>query len=130
MRGLNERTKTLKLITKAQRERMITNYRNNDTTDDNVISLDCKPVVKIIDNRGKIIALLTDIDPDYPNHGFGLTDCGGLELGFFDIESFEEPVDLKAHPLAPHYRRDRHWRADKTLSEYAAIAFDAGRIIA
>jgi hypothetical protein len=130
MRGLNERTKTLKLITKAQRQRMMTNHRNNDTTSDEVISLDCRPVVKIIDNRGRIIALLTDIDPDYPDHGYGLTDCGGLEVGFFDIESFEEPVDLKAHPLAGYVTRDQHWKADKTLAEYAAIAFEAGRIIA
>lgn len=120
----------MKLITKAQRQRMMVNHRNNDTLNDEVISLHCEPVVKIIDNRGKIIALLTDIDPDYTHHGFGLTDCGGLELGFFDIESFEEPVDRKAHSLAPRYRRDRHWRADETLSEYAAIAFEAGRIIA
>lgn len=90
-------------------------------------SLDFEPVVKLFTPDGAGTWLLTEIDPDNTDIGFGLADLGfGCpELGYVSLAELGEvrgglglPVEL-----------DRYFRADKPLSAYAAAARAAGRIV-
>ncbi|MBF9045455.1 DUF2958 domain-containing protein [Rhodobacterales bacterium HKCCE4037] len=120
----------MKLITKPQREQLIANFHKIDAGRQTPDEYDVMPVVRIVTNYGKTTVLLTEIDPDYPHHGYGLCHFGGEPAyDFVDLEELSEPVDLKAHPLAIVFKRDRLWVPVKTLPEYLADARKAGRIV-
>ena len=89
---------------------------------------DPKPVVKIFDPNGSATWLLTEVDPVNPKIGFGLCDLGfGCpELGYVDISELAAIVTRFGLRL----EIDRHFRATKSLSEYAAEARRKGRIVA
>lgn len=89
---------------------------------------DHKPVVKLFTPDAGCTWLLSELDPDEPDIAFGLCDLGMQcpELGSVRVSELEAIRGRIGLPV----ERDRHFRADKTLIEYARIAWDAGRIIA
>ena len=87
---------------------------------------DFRPVVKLFCPWTGATWLLTELQPDDPDIAFGLCDLGmGYpELGQVSI------MELKAvrGPGGLTIERDLYFKADKTLSAYAAEAHAQGRI--
>ena len=108
----------MKLLTKEQRTKLL---KNNATPDE-----DKKPVVKLFSPVGAATWLLSSIDKN--DIAFGLCDLGfgEPELGFVSLQELQE-IKL---PLGLSIERDLHFRANKTLTQYADEARSAGRIIA
>ena len=108
----------MKLLTKEQRAKLL---KNNTTPDE-----DHCPQVKLFSPVGAATWLLSSIDEN--DIAFGLCDLGmgEPELGFVSLQELEE-IKL---PLGLSIERDRHFRANKTLTQYADEARSAGRIIA
>ena len=71
--------------------------------------------------------LLTELYPTDPDIAFGLCDLGmGFpELGDVTISEIEQ----MRGPFGLPVERDLHFRADKTITEYAKAAHAAGRIV-
>jgi hypothetical protein len=90
--------------------------------------IDHRPVVKIFDPGGSATWLLTEVSPADPKIAFALCDLGHgcPELGYVDIS---ELAAVKTR-LGLRLEIDRHFRATKTISEYAAEARRKGRIVA
>lgn len=86
------------------------------------------PVVKLFTPDASCTWLISELDPDDPDLAFGLCDLGfgSPELGsvrISEIASIRGPMGLPAE-------RDRHFTARRSLSVYAEIARQNGRIIA
>jgi hypothetical protein len=86
------------------------------------------PVVKLFTPDAACTWLLSELDPDEPDIAFGLCDLGMQcpELGsvrISELEAVRGPLGLPAE-------RDRHFRPDKSLIDYARQAWAAGRIVA
>lgn len=116
------------LIPNDLRERLLANGRESakamakdgDTPDH-------KPVVKLFKPDGGATWLLTELDPDNPDIAFGLCDLGmgSPELGNVSISEIE---DVRGGHLGLPIERDEHWRAEKTISQYADEASKLGAI--
>lgn len=111
------------LITDDQRTVLLANGRLS--LDDE--GFDPPPVVKLFTPDAGATWLLTEIDPDDPDHAFGLCDLGlGCpELGWV---SLAELATVRGRLRLP-IERDLHFRAEKRLSVYAHEARLAGRIV-
>lgn len=90
--------------------------------------LDFHPVVKIFDPYGSAVWLLTEVDPADPKQAFGLCDLGfgSPEVGYVDLDELAAIRTDFHQPL----KVDRDFRPNKRLSEYAADARRARRIVA
>ena len=89
---------------------------------------DPRPVVKLFNPCGAATWLLTELfTEDGVDMAFGLCDLGfgTPELGYVSID---ELADIRVMGGLLGIERDRHFIADKTLSEYAAEAREIGRI--
>lgn len=108
----------MKLITAADRAKLLKQGANQ--------SRDNKPVIKLFTPWGRATWLISEIDPQSPDHMFGLCDLGmGCpEMGWV---SLSELTSVRG-PFGLTIERDLHWSADKTLVEYADEARNAGRI--
>lgn len=122
----------MKLLTADIRAKLIANGRKNterlaDPDNEDGATHDFRPVVKLFNPCGAGTWLLTELDPDEPDLGFGLCDLGmGCpELGTVLISELES-VRLMGGALG--IERDRHWTADKPLSAYADEARELGYI--
>tara|TARA_R110002072_G_scaffold91307_2_gene203709 strand:+ start:65 stop:409 length:345 start_codon:yes stop_codon:yes gene_type:complete len=106
----------MKLITKAQRDRMLAN--GNRKEDD--CQFDPEPVVKLFTPDANATWLLAELDPDDPDLAFGLCDLGlGCpELGSVRISEIEAVRGKLRLPV----ERDLYFTPDKTLSAYAEQA--------
>ena len=117
----------MRTLTLAQSARLDANWKasraaiakDGDTPDH-------RPVVKLFDPCGGATWLLTECD--YKTQiAFGLCDLGhgSPELGSVSM------TELTAYygRFTTGIERDRHWRAAGTLSQYAAAAREAGRIV-
>jgi len=91
-----------RVFTKAQWLQL----RENDSLDE----YDCKPVVKLFNPRGAATWLLTECDEN--GIAFGLCDLG---MGFPELGSVSIPELIAVGFI----ERDLHFKATKTLSEYA-----------
>lgn len=111
------------LITDDQRTVLLANGRRSLEEE----GFDPTPVVKLFTPDAGATWLLTEIDPDDPDHAFGLCDLGlgCLELGWL---SLAELTEVRGK-LGPPVERDLHFQADKRLSAYAREARLAGRIV-
>lgn len=111
----------MKLFTKAQYEALL---HNGKLTMNGVH--DPKSVVKLFTPDAQATWLLSEIIPDEPDVAFGLCDLGlgSPELGYVSL------IELEAvrGKLGLHVERDLHWKAEKTISEYADDARAHGRI--
>lgn len=115
----------MKLMTEAQRKKLIQNYQKNCTQANDPV--DFYPVLKLFSPIGGATWLLTELDEDGDTL-FGLCDLG---LGYTEIGcvSLRELATTKL-PLGLKIERDRGFKADKTLHAYAEEAQRAGRITA
>ena len=111
------------LITDDQRTVLLANGRQSLEE----AGFDPAPVVKLFTPDAGATWLLTHIDPDEPDHAFGLCDLGlGCpELGWLSLIGVAE---LRG-PLGLPVERDLYFHAEKRLSAYAREARLAGRIV-
>lgn len=88
---------------------------------------DHKPVVKFFTPDGSATWLFTELAPDQDTL-FGLCDDGHgePEIGYASLAE----IQALRGPMRLLVERDRHFRAAKPLSEYAAEARRRGRIVA
>jgi hypothetical protein len=87
-----------------------------------------KPVLKLFNPCGAATWLISERDPEEPDSLFGLCDMG---FGCPEIGrvSLAEVVAVRL-PFGLRIERDMHFRADKTLIEYADEARERGSIAA
>ncbi|MGO1162320.1 DUF2958 domain-containing protein [Brucella sp. C7-11G] len=87
---------------------------------------DHKPVVKFFTPDARATWLFTELAADEDTL-FGLCDLGhgSPELGYASLSE----ISALRGPLRLLVERDRHFRADKPLSTYAAEARSKGRIV-
>jgi hypothetical protein len=113
----------MKLLTKAQHERMLANGRHSAESDG---AIDHWPVVKLFTPDAGCTWLLSELDPDEPDIAFGLCDLG---LGCPELGSvrLSELAELRGKLRLP-VERDRHFKATKPLSAYADDAHENGCI--
>lgn len=106
------------ILTKAIRKALEANYAAGD--------VDVFPPLKLFTPWGAATWLIQDIDSD--NVMYGLCDLGfgTPELGSV---SLDELMALRG-PWGLKLERDRHFKANKNLSEYATDARAAGNITA
>lgn len=111
------------LITDDQRTALLANGRQSLEER----AFDPAPVVKLFTPDAGATWLLTQIDPDAPDHAYGLCDLGlGCpETGWV---SLGELAALRG-PLGLPVERDLYFRPERRLSAYARDAHRAGRIV-
>ncbi len=111
------------LITDDQRTVLLANGKRALEAED----FDPAPVVKLFTPDAGATWLLTEIDPDEPDHAFGLCDLG---MGCPELcwLSLAELATVRGRLGLP-VERDLHFRAEKHLSAYAREARLAGRIV-
>nr|WP_278434373.1 DUF2958 domain-containing protein [Brucella anthropi] len=88
---------------------------------------DHKPVVKLFTPDAQATWLITELAADEDTL-FGLCDLGhgSPELGYASLSE----ISAIRGPMRLLVERDRHFRADKPLSQYASDARAKGRIVA
>ena len=99
----------MKLLTKAQRDKLIRNHTENEGQEE---TKKHKVVVKLFNPVGIGTWYLTELNP-YTNTAFGLADVHEKELGYIDLTELEE---FKGK-LGLGIERDRYSKIDKTLEE-------------
>lgn len=117
----------MKLFTAEIVTQLMENGRKNaERIADDGNTIDFEPVVKLFTPDAGCTWLLTEIDPEDADIAFGLCDLGmGCpELGSVRISEITAIRGRLGLPV----ERDRHFRAKKTLSGYAAEASRLGRI--
>lgn len=89
---------------------------------------DAYPVVKLFTSDSSVTVLLTELDPDQPDLAYGLIDLGmgDPELGYVRLSELQTLRGSLGLPI----ERDRHFHADRPLSEYTRLARAEGRIVA
>lgn len=112
----------MNLISEQQTLELLRNGERTRAGDD----IDPYPVVKLFNPLGLGTWLLTELDPLEPDMAFGLCDLGYPELGSVYLP---ELVAVRL-PFGRRIERDRNFRANKSLSAYAAAARAAGTIVA
>ena len=122
----------MKLLTKEIRDRLKRNWKENQKHRLDVYhqgdTIDHRPVVKFFDPAGAGTWLFTELNAANGDTLFGLCDLGfgTPELGsvsLAEITGFRGRFGLGIE-------RDKHFTADKTLSEYADKARKSGGIAA
>ena len=99
----------MKLLTKAQREKLIRNHAENENATEHKKH---KVVVKLFNPVGMGTWYLTELNP-YTEMAFGLCEITEKEIGYVSLTELEElrlPMGLKIE-------RDRYSKIDKTLEE-------------
>ena len=120
-------TDTTKLLTKAQRTKLLANgaanrERRAACQDD----IDFLPIVKLFTPDAGATWLLSELDPDDNDTAFGLCDlgAGAPELGFVSLSEIAEVRGKLGLPV----ERDRHFTATDTVGAYACEAERLGAI--
>ena len=118
----------MKLLTKEITLKLVNNYTKNQAAmfDDTVELNDHKPVVKLFTPDAGCTWLLTELNPE-DNVAFGLADLGlgQPELGYVSMDEIATVRGKLGLPV----ERDRHWQANRTLSEYASLAYEKKTIV-
>ena len=112
----------MKLLTKAHRDKLVRNGQLIASDGDD----DLQPVVKLFTPDANCTWLLVAIEPDFLDIAYGLCVLG---LGAPEIGSvtLSELASIRGRLGLP-VERDRHWQANRTLSEYAEKARSDGWI--
>ena len=114
----------LNLLPTLAVERLLDNGRRIAATGND----DVEPVVKLFTPDAGCTWLLVSLDPDKPDHAYGLCDLG-LGCAEIDSVSIEEIKSIRgAIGLPPE--RDLHFEAEGTLGWYADRARVSGSIVA
>ena len=105
-----KKKETMKLMTQAQKNKMIKNHNDQDG------SKDFKAVIKLFDPTGSGTWYLSELDPN-TNIAFGLCDLGYPELGYV---SLDELSNLKVK-MGLGIERDLYF-TPKTFDELQKVA--------
>jgi len=117
-----------KLLTKAQKKRLLKNGEEQRAARERGDSIDFRPVVKLFTPDAQATWLLSELYPDDPDVAFGLCDLG---MGFPELGDVRiSEIEALRGPLNLPVERDLHFTAKRTLSEYAREAHAAHRITA
>ena len=113
------------LLTKTLKYQLLCNWRANDAA--GLDAPDFPPVVKLYTPDAGCVWLLAELNPADETTCFGLCDLGlGFpELGYVSLAELKTVRGRLGLPV----ERDPHFRADKTLSQYAELATQCGRIV-
>lgn len=116
----------MQLLTQDLRDQLLANGRQQLPLRGTRNEIDFVPVVKLFTPDAGATWLLTEIDPEDPDIAFGLCDLG---IGCPEIGtvSLTELASVRGRLGLP-VERDRHFRADQPLSEYASVARQLGAI--
>lgn len=116
----------MKLLTSAQRAKLLDNGRRQVAVKGTPGEIDFHPVVKLFDPCGASTWLLTEIDPDDETVAWGLCDLG---MGFpeFGTVSLTELAEYRG-PFKIGIERDRYFEAEAPISVYASAARFEGQI--
>lgn len=111
------------LITDDQRTVLLANGRRSLEEE----GFDPPPVVKLFTPDAGATWLLIELDPNEPDHAFGLCDLGlgDPELGWV---SLTELMSVRGRMGLP-VERDLHFVADRRISAYARDARRAGHVV-
>jgi len=115
----------MKLFTQSQLLKLQKNFsKNNEIIQTSPKTIDFKPVAKLFTPGGPCTWLLTELSPELV--AFGLCDLG------FCVPEIRYVKLKDIYPIRGRYglpvERDRWFKADKTLAEYARLARREGRI--
>ena len=115
----------MNLLTKTLKYQLLCNWRASDEA--GLDSPDFQPVVKLFTPDAGATWLLTELNPADEVTAFGLCDLGlgEPELGYVSLTELKTVRGRLGLPV----ERDLHFKADKTLSQYAEEARIAGRIV-
>ena len=118
-----------RLLTKPLKAKLEANWNEQLPLKGTSKEKDYQPVVKLFSPYRNCTWLLSEKEPE-SSICFGLCDLGlGLpELGSVSLEEIGSMRMGKSRVW--FVERDRYWTANKTLSEYASEAREAGAIIA
>jgi hypothetical protein len=117
----------MKLLTKAIETKLASNgAATRAAQNDGKPEPDHKPVLKLFNPTGAATWLITESDPDNPDVLFGLCDLG-MDCAELGSVSLAELANFRGR-FGLGIERDRHFKADKTIGEYASEARKAGRI--
>ena len=115
----------MKLLLDTQRTQLIANGRaNGRRRADGQQEIDFRPIVKLFTPDAAATWLLTEIDPEDSDIAFGLCDLGTPEIGNVSLNELASVRGKLGLPV----ERDRYFRAEYTLAEYADAAAKAGYI--
>lgn len=86
--------------------------------------IDFRPVVKLFNPSGAGTWILTEINPEDEDIAFGLCDLGmrNPEIGSVSLSELKSVRG----PFGLGIERDRYFKADRTLLEYAREAWASG----
>jgi hypothetical protein len=117
----------MKLLTKAQYEKLLDNGRRQAEVRGTPQELDFEPVVKLFNPTGAATWLLTELDPEEPTIAWGLCDLG---MGFpeFGTVSLTELAEFRGR-FGLGIERDLHFQAKGPISRYIDAANKAGQIV-
>ena len=118
----------MKLITEAQRRKLLANEAAATEETDDSGTLDMEPVVRLFDPLGRAVWLLVSIADDAEGVAFGLCDLG---LGFPELGYvvFDEFASIKwPGSQVPRIERDRGFRPRGTLRRYWEAALTARKV--
>lgn len=120
----------MKLLTKAIETKLAANgAATRAAQNEGKNEPDHKPVLKLFNPCGAATWLITESDPDNPDILFGLCDLG-MNCAELGSVSLSELASIRVRPFGLGIERDRHFKADKTIGQYADEARKAGRIVA
>ena len=116
----------MKLLTQKQFAQLLDNGRRQAAVKGTPDELDPLPVVKLFNPCGAATWLLTEIDPDDHSVAWGLCDLG-MGCPEFGTVSLTELQAYRGR-FGLGIERDRHFAADKPISDYIEEANRLGRI--
>jgi hypothetical protein len=117
----------MKLLTSAQRAKLLDNGRRQAAVKGTPAEIDFEPVVKLFNPCGAATWLLTEIGPDDETVAWGLCDLG---MGFpeFGTVSLTELENYRGR-LGLGIERDLYFTARGPISAYIEAANKADRIV-
>lgn len=117
----------MKLLTDAQRARLLDNGRRQAAVKGTPGELDFPPVVKLFNPTGAGTWLLTELEPDDPDIAWGLCDLG-MGCPEFGTVSLAELAACRGS-FGLGVERDLHFTAQGPISAYVDAAQAAGYIV-
>jgi Protein of unknown function (DUF2958) len=117
----------MKLLTEAQRAKLIDNGRLQAAVKGTPNELDFEPLVKLFNPCGAATWLLTEIDPDDETVAWGLCDLG-MGCPEFGTVSLTELASIR-NRLGLGIERDLHFKARAPISVYIKAAMKADHIV-